>query len=517
MAYNSKYTGAQVEAILDKANTAPTADDLASKADKLTTGSGYKFLNDKGKYDVIREGNSTRPSGESSHAEGHGTSASGPYSHSEGYATTASNSASHAEGNFTEANGDASHAEGRTTITQNFAEHAEGQCNKSNKAKRTFGDAGNTLHSVGMGTLPSARKNAHEIMQNGDQYIYGIGGYDGTNPSSAESVQQVINGLQEKVDGMGASEVEDIYPDVERLIPCFAFAGTDYNNGTITGTLQAGKRLIIPCGSSYIINLPDEARYDNKEYRVTIYDGNSSGSLSLPNWANKFKVAGPQTNHSVTSSFYGYRHDISFVNGVGVETVTGGYKREGSVSLIKISSSNLIWTADRFDFVAPWCYLIHWHGTPIDSTSDVAIITLGPFKMLVRQELKTYTIDDDHAISYFEYTFTFKIGDVTRVLTLSEGIYEDSDNPDNNKSESFTDFDLDWYIFYNDGKYHTFIKIFGISDDSLVPDGGWSTGVSTDHQSLNAPSTVGYVEKTGQSTVLDNASTSDFELIKLTI
>lgn len=327
-----------------------------------------------------------------------------------------------------------------------------------------------------------------------------------------------VEAILDKANNASASKIEDIYPDVERLLPCFAFAGTTYNNSTIAGTLQAGKRLIIPCGSSYIINLPDEARYDNKEYRVTIYDGNISRPLNLPNWVNNFKVAGPQADHSATSSFCGYRRDISFVNGVGTEIVTGGYEREGSVSLIRISSNNnLIWNADRFDFVAPWCYLIYWYGTPIYSTSDVAIITLGPFKMLVRNELKEYITDDNYKIGYNEYTFTFKIGDVTKVLTLREGIHVDYDAPDNNASESFTNFDLDWYIFYNDGKYHTFIKISGYSDDSLVPDGGWTDDVPITNQPLNAPSTVGYVEKTGQSTVLNNASTFDFELIKLTI
>jgi hypothetical protein len=42
-----------------------------------------------------------------------------------------------------------------------------------------------TIHSVGIGTSEDDRKNAHEIMKNGDHYIYGIGGYDGANYSEA--------------------------------------------------------------------------------------------------------------------------------------------------------------------------------------------------------------------------------------------------------------------------------------------------------------------------------------------
>ena len=79
-----------------------------------------------------------------------------------------------------------SHAEGRYTQTYNTYEHAEGIFNKSNivNSSSTFTSSGNTLHSVGIGTSNSDRKNAFEIMQNGDAYIKGVGTYDGTNPTS---------------------------------------------------------------------------------------------------------------------------------------------------------------------------------------------------------------------------------------------------------------------------------------------------------------------------------------------
>ena len=67
----------------------------------------------------------------------------------------------------------------------NQAEHAQGQYNKSNKAISSFGNAGNTIHSIGIGTAESNRKNAVEVMQNGRVFINGIGGYDGTNPTAA--------------------------------------------------------------------------------------------------------------------------------------------------------------------------------------------------------------------------------------------------------------------------------------------------------------------------------------------
>lgn len=89
--------------------------------------------------------------------------------HAEGAGNLAGAVASHAEGIRNEIgnNAYASHAEGIKNTTQNRAEHASGQYNKSNKATDTFGDAGNTLFSVGCGTSDADRKNAFEVMQDG--------------------------------------------------------------------------------------------------------------------------------------------------------------------------------------------------------------------------------------------------------------------------------------------------------------------------------------------------------------
>ena len=89
--------------------------------------------------------------------------------HAEGAGNFAGAAASHAEGIRNEIghNAYASHAEGIKNTTQNRAEHASGQYNKSNKATDTFGDAGNTLFSIGCGTSDADRKNAFEVMQDG--------------------------------------------------------------------------------------------------------------------------------------------------------------------------------------------------------------------------------------------------------------------------------------------------------------------------------------------------------------
>lgn len=96
------------------------------------------------------------------------------------------------EGAFAEgdgvASGDYSHAEGRgTEATHNEGEHAEGKWNKSNA---------DTISSIGIGTSANDRKNAVEVMKNGDMYVKGVGGYDGTNPGNADDVASVISGKQ---------------------------------------------------------------------------------------------------------------------------------------------------------------------------------------------------------------------------------------------------------------------------------------------------------------------------------
>ena len=139
--------------------------------------------------------------GDYSVAEGLDANASGESSHAEGCSTEASGLGSHAEGYDTRAIGDYSHTEGSGTTANNDYEHAEGIYNKSNTGKT---DDLKTRHSIGIGnvrfdTVGVDRKNAHEIMANGDHYVFGLGGYDGTNAISdySKTLQEVINGKQD--------------------------------------------------------------------------------------------------------------------------------------------------------------------------------------------------------------------------------------------------------------------------------------------------------------------------------
>ena len=80
------------------------------------------------------EGNSTKAMAPGTHAEGNGTVASNTYAHAEGRETTASGESSHAEGEKTTASGYCSHAEGNGTVADGGYSHAEGY----NAAARGF-------------------------------------------------------------------------------------------------------------------------------------------------------------------------------------------------------------------------------------------------------------------------------------------------------------------------------------------------------------------------------------------
>ena len=136
------------------------------------------------------EGKDNAAVGENSHAEGQNCVASGHVSHAEGVNTTASYSYAHSEGERTVADGRASHAEGYFTEVYNEGEHAEGSYNISRDG---IDDSTTTLSTIGMGSV-SQRRNAVEVMKNGDVYIKDVGGYNGVTITGTQTLQQTING-----------------------------------------------------------------------------------------------------------------------------------------------------------------------------------------------------------------------------------------------------------------------------------------------------------------------------------
>lgn len=161
------------------------------------------------------EGKFTRATGQAAHAEGYYTKADASCSHAEGYATRTTYECAHAEGYYTVADASYSHAEGYYTITANTGEHAEGRYNMSHKVYNIFGNAGNTISVIGIGTASNNRKNAVEVMQNGDVYVINIGNYDGSNYIDASTLQEVIG-----AGGGGGSSVYTLERDTSVMTHC---------------------------------------------------------------------------------------------------------------------------------------------------------------------------------------------------------------------------------------------------------------------------------------------------------
>lgn len=231
---------------------------------------------------------SVESTGSCGHAEGgsdgpffytYGGHVSGEGAHAEGFVTYADGHASHTEGNHSEAYGNFSHAEGYYTKTLNQNEHASGIANEpilNVDEHDVVTDA--SIFSIGIGTVTQrsgqeplvSRKNAFLVMDDGDTYIYGVGGYNGTNYGSpnVKSVQTVIN----SGGGGGGGEYVDLVSD--QLISGKKTFNTLWANGGInivdTAVYAHG---IQP---SDITLLPDNLNIQSFGPRITFEDDNSA-------------------------------------------------------------------------------------------------------------------------------------------------------------------------------------------------------------------------------------------------
>ena len=194
-------------------NVSGTWEMVTSQVVGAPSGNGGEIFNDyennTAGYKARSSGQNNKASGNYSSADGANNTASGDYSSVRGLNNTASGSASSAEGaNNTSAgqnahtegasntnNAPAGHVEGYKNTAQNDSEHAEGRYNASHSGDT---DAQRTRHSIGIGLNDSGRKNAVEVMENGDKYIIGVGGYDGTNPGAAgvKTLQKAVKRTQ---------------------------------------------------------------------------------------------------------------------------------------------------------------------------------------------------------------------------------------------------------------------------------------------------------------------------------
>ena len=262
------------------------------------------------------EGSGTVGTGYYSHAEGYNTHAEGYYSHAEGYNTHAEGYYSHTEGGDTHAEGYYSHAEGSDTETNNDYEHAQGYYNVSNKISDNFGDSGNTIHSIGIG-VDGVRKNAQEVMQNGDHYIYGIGGYIGTNPSSARTLQQIINDIipiGTVIDWYG-DEFYPTFPDSVPYgwIPC-GYIQVEDTNGS-WGDPAIAKWRQIYRDLTAVIEPYKNGFQANQKYGLRI---TSANGITIPNLSGRFIIGvDPGTNRGILGATGGTVSHASGAVGAG--------------------------------------------------------------------------------------------------------------------------------------------------------------------------------------------------------
>jgi hypothetical protein len=203
------------------------------------------------------EGYYTKATGVGSHSEGYDTRTDSSYSHAEGESTDASGIGSHTEGYYTNTFANYSHAEGRYTRTSNAYEHAQGSYNMSHKVNTTFGNTGNTLNTIGIGTAENNRKNAVEVMQNGDVYITGIGNYDGSNYIDASTLQEVINDGGGVADLMTSVTYADLknFRDTSALVPGMQYYIHDYVTTVGDASLNSAMH---PFGIIVTANSPSE-------------------------------------------------------------------------------------------------------------------------------------------------------------------------------------------------------------------------------------------------------------------
>ncbi len=178
--YESAYTGAQIDAAIDKALNLNVKNGDAVGAVKegvdtsATAGCAHA------------EGYRTQALTKNAHAEGDSCIASGAVSHAEGASCIASGDVSHAEGASCIASGDVSHAEGASCIASHQAQHVEGMFNlpDGDYENGTTQATPGLLHIAGNGTSENNRSNAHTLDLDGTAWFAGnvyVGSTSGKN------------------------------------------------------------------------------------------------------------------------------------------------------------------------------------------------------------------------------------------------------------------------------------------------------------------------------------------------
>lgn len=201
---------------------------------------------------------------------------------------------------------------GYATETNNFGETAVGILNKSTLDPDTFTSpdvvtsSKATLFSVGNGS-DNVRKNAFEIKANGDTYINGVGGYDGTNSEDATSVGESIQSVQDSSNKF-AEDIESIHIEKSATGDTYVLKVAGEDRGAITNesgvsfTPGNGLQLvdtnlsvkIDPTSESYLTAEQDGLKISGIDAKFGDYlpltGGTVTGSITVGNLNNLYTI-----------------------------------------------------------------------------------------------------------------------------------------------------------------------------------------------------------------------------------
>lgn len=317
--------------------------------------------------------------------------------HAEGVGNYNGGAASHVEGIRNEINKDAyaSHAEGIKNTTQNRAEHASGQYNKSNKATDTFGDAGNTLFSVGCGTSDADRKNAFEVMQDGTCKYYDVATGEQINVGVAKELSKpfdlTIGSTTKKVNGksavtFSAEEFTDKFNGV--LIQKLTTASTEADirkaftdNGTVKFPTPGSIISKLDGGNKGIVVSLSEPNATTLGRSIVVYYGDGTYTIVVKNDFTKVLVpwrkdsslrdlyisAGAKYNEA--TGFY----ELNGLTDITEEQMREIYKYVGTPQGV----SAFAYSKARTNFPMPGMYNGNLYGTMFYACSNLEVVYLG--------------------------------------------------------------------------------------------------------------------------------------------
>ena len=301
------------------------------------------------------------------------------------------------------ASGEYSHAEGNNTKAINFGEHSEGKYNLSINDK--------TIHTIGIGTSSNDRKNAEEIHINGDKYVYGIGGYDGTNSqtSGIKTTQAVVNEAINQVN-ISYQELVELRSG-NKLVPGKQYRITDY---TCTTTQSNTRSANHPFD---IIVTADSESTLNEEARATQHTGDSYFSgcdlnawkiwYCLDNDTDRFSWADEENGKGVI-----YRMIDEFYNDVPYDFKNIQFYR-------KWDSNKSLWSTTSSNNTGVPCYTFSSSGN--ESTASFTDFSLSISNQVYSNVIKGYVKNKKQALNNNCF-----FGDNCSNNSFSSGCYRNS-------------------------------------------------------------------------------------------